>query len=159
MRPQIILGIAIVFFLFVPLGGFANIFPLFVIGLIVSGIGFILYAIFVREREDQYKWVYWLHRSVVFGIGCLAFVAGTYNSLDLPAYFKKEYDTIQGIPTEIIYYEPSRGEITGTFSITIDGEIFSIDRRLGQGVEDLENRMFTIRYLPRSKWIIDYEMK
>ncbi len=159
MRAKLTIAIAVAFFLLVPLGGYANVFPIFVLGLTVSGIGFIYYSIIVKEREDQFKWVYWLHRIVVFGIGCIALTAGSHDALDLPAYVKREYLTIEGVPSEIVYYEPSRGEITGTFSIRINGETFCIDRRLGQDVEDIENRVFVIQYLPRSKWIIGYHIK
>lgn len=132
MKTSFLIGAGIFFFLLVPLGIFANIFPLYGIGLSGAGVCFAIFSIIVKKDWkgfNRFKRVPYLSTSVIgmyrvflLGIGLLALYGASAFWQDLPAYLSEDYSTAEGVPEEVIKEEGSDGLII----LTIDGKKFSL---------------------------------
>ncbi|MEY2194456.1 hypothetical protein AB7942_17200 [Neobacillus sp. BF23-41] len=170
MKAPFILGLGITFFLLVPLGMYTNIFPFCAIGLTGAGLSFILISLkvknvwkgFNRVQELPYigSSVMWIYRFGILGLGALALFSASAYWADSPAYIKKNYTILEGIPSKIVYEKPSKGEIQGTITVIIHNKRLNISPNPKYPIEkNVEGRRFQINYLPNTEWVMDYKIE
>ena len=171
MKAPFIFVLAITFFLLVPLGIYTNNFPFCAIGLTGAGLSFILFSLkvkkdwkgFNRVKELPFigSSVVWIYRLGILGIGAVALYSASSFWADSPAYVKKNYAKLEGIPSKIVFEKPSSdGEIEGTITVIINHKRLSIapnpHRPIGKNVD---GHRFMINYLPNTKWVMDYKIE
>ena len=171
MKAPLILGLGITFFLFVPLGIYTNIFPFVTIGLTGAGLSFILYSLKIKNdwkgfnRMQKLPFigssVVWIYRLGILGLGAVALYSASSFWADSPAYIKKNYAKIEGIPSKIVYEKaPSMGQIEGTITVIINNKRLSIAPNPRYPIKNnVEGRHFLINYLPNTEWVMDYTIK
>lgn len=171
MKAPLILGLGITFFLFVPLGIYTNIFPFVTIGLTGAGLSFVLYSLKIKNdwkcfnRMQKLPFigssVVWIYRLGIFGIGAAALYSASSFWADSPAYIKKNYAKIEGIPSKIVYEKAtSRGQIDGTITVIINNKRLSIAQNPRYPIKNnVEGRHFLINYLPNTEWVMDYTIE
>lgn len=170
MKAPFILGLGITFFLLVPLGIYTNNFPFSAIGLTGAGLSFILYSLkvkkdwkgFNRVQELPYigSSVVWIFRLSVLGLGAVALYNASAFWADSPAYIKKNYTKIEGIPSKVVYENPSKGKFNGPITVIINNKRLSIAPKPRFPMErNLEGRRFLIDYLPNTEWVMDYKIE
>ena len=170
MKAPFILGLGITFFLLVPLGIYTNNFPLCAIGLTGAGLSFILYSLKVKNdwkglnRVQELPYigtsVIWVYRFGILGLGALALFSASAYWADSPAYIKKNYTKVEGIPSKIVYDQPSKGEIGGTITVIINHKRLSISPNPHNPIgKKMEGRRFLINYLPNTEWVMDYKIE
>lgn len=168
MIASVFIGLGIFFFLFVPLGIYMDLFIIYGIGLTGAGLSFALFSLFVKRSWKGFKRVQDIptlssviilfYRLFIFAIGVFALYGATAFWLDLPDFFNKEYAKLEGIPSQLTYEEPARGDLTGTMIITINGKTLPLHPTPQVPIENLQGRYFQIHYLPNTEWIIHYEI-
>lgn len=141
-------------------------FMLYLIGLTAMG-GFI----FITGLAIPRRWD-WLNQSfqtrknvptfIVKGLILLAGAGMLIGSInywkDVPYYRNQEYSTVSGKPSIVDVYSSSKG---GGEDIVITIKDISLDiypYPVYDDPQDLKKRYFTVRYLPHTKWVIDYEL-
>jgi hypothetical protein len=170
MKAPFILGLGITFFLLVLLGIYTNIFPYCAIGLTGAGLSFILYSIKVKRDWKGFNRVQkvpyigssavWIYRLGILGLGALALYSASSFWADSPAYLKKHYAKLEGIPSQIVYEGPVKGEIKGTITVLINNKRLNIVPNPHHPFEkNLEGRRFLINYLPNTEWVMDYKIE
>jgi hypothetical protein len=171
MKAPLILGLGITFFLFVPLGIYTNNFPLCAIGLTGAGLSFLLFSLKVKNDWKGFNRVQklpyigssipWAYRMGILGIGAAALYSASSYWADSPAYLKKNYAKIEGIPSKIVYEKPStKGEIQGTITVIINNKRLSIAPNPRDPIRNnVEGRHFLINYLPNTEWVMDYKIE
>lgn len=87
------------------------------------------------------------------GIAC-ALISSIYLR-DLPNYVQKDYETMKGVPSNIVNVKASRYEGNG-IDIVLNGKEFRINGDLQ--IDNLRDKQFVINYLPHSNWIISYKV-
>jgi hypothetical protein len=73
--------------------------------------------------------------------------------VDLPSYLKGEYKVVEGVPSEFEFRSPRHGP--RHWEVVVDDVKFSMPEKIK---EEYFDRWFVIRYLPHSKFIIDYKI-
>jgi hypothetical protein len=169
MKAPFILGLGITFFLLVPLGIYTNIFPYCAIGLTGAGLSFILYSIKVRRDSKRFDRVQalpyigssliWVYRLGILSLGAIALYSASSFWADSPAYLKKNYAKIEGIPSKIVYERPIKGEIKGTITVIINNKRLNLAPNPHYSIEKLEGHRFLINYLPNTEWVMDYKIE
>ncbi|MEH7074921.1 hypothetical protein [Neobacillus drentensis] len=171
MKAPLILGLGITFFLLVPLGIYTNIFPFCAIGLTGAGLSFILYSLKVENDWKGFNKVKKLpfigtsavliFRLSLLGLGAAALYNASAFWADSPVYFKKNYAKLEGIPSQVIYEKPAKGEmINGPITVIINNKRLNIAPKPDYPIErSLEGRRFLINYLPNTKWVMDYKIE
>ena len=171
MKAPLILGLGITFFLFVPLGIYTNNFPFCTIGLTGAGLSFLLFSLKVKNDWKGFNKVQklpyigssipWAYRMGILGIGAAALYSASSYWADSPAYLKKNYAKIEGIPSKIVYEKPStKGEIQGTITVIINNKRLSIAPNPRDPIRNnVEGRHFLINYLPNTEWVMDYKIE
>jgi hypothetical protein len=172
MKAPFIFGLAITFFLLVPLGIYTNNFPFCAIGLTGTGLSLILFSL--KEKNGR-SWkgtnrlkklpfigssVMWIYRIGILGLGGLALFSALPYWADSPAYINKNYTKLEGIPSKIVYDQPSKGEIGGAFTVIINNKRLSIAPNSHYPHEkNIEGQRFLIKYLPNTDWVMDYKIE
>lgn len=171
MKAPLILGLGITFFLFVPLGIYTNNFPFCAIGLTGAGLSFLLFSLKVKNDWKGFNRVQklpyigssipWAYRIGILGIGAAALYSASNYWADSPAYLKKNYAKIEGIPSKIVYEKPTtKGEIQGTITVIINNKRLSIAPNPRDPIRNnVEGRHFLINYLPNTEWVMDYKIE
>ncbi|WP_066253788.1 hypothetical protein [Neobacillus drentensis] len=170
MKAPFILGLGITFLLLVPLGVYTNNFPFCAIGLTGAGLSFILLSLkvnndwkgFNRVQELPYigSSVTRVSRLGILGLGALALFSASSYWADSPAYIKKNYTKIEGIPSKIVYEQPAKGEIGGLITVIINNKRLSIAPNPHYPIEkNMDGRRFFINYLPNTEWVMDYKIE
>lgn len=168
MAAGVLIGLALAFFLLVPIGIFADFFFVYGIGLTSAGIFLILFAIVVKNNWKgfhSFEGVRWLEaifprlvRLFLFALGVLMLTGASAFWQDVPLYLKKEYHYVEGVPSEIIYHEPTRGNIHPSITVNIEGQKLTIQPAPKYSLEELNKMTFKIFYLPNTEWLITYEI-
>ncbi|MFP5115350.1 hypothetical protein ACSU64_23650 [Bacillaceae bacterium C204] len=171
MKAPFILGLGITFFLLVLLGIYTNIFPFCAIGLTGAGLSFILYSLkvkndskgFIRVQELPFigSSIVWIYRIGILGLGAVVLYSASAFWADSPAYIKKNYAKIEGIPSKIVYEKPtSKGGMEGAITVIIHNKRLSISPNPRYPFEkNVEGRHFLINYLPNTEWVMDYKIE
>lgn len=73
--------------------------------------------------------------------------------VDLPAYLKKEYKVVEGFPTKFEFYDARKGP--NYWEVVVDDIKFSMPEEIKTGSS---NKWFVIKYLPHSKFILEYKI-
>ncbi|WP_066070816.1 hypothetical protein [Neobacillus soli] len=154
------------FFLF-GIGLYANIFILYGFGLTGFGLAFALFGllnlikpIMVAGTPKSNTGAIWFLGLSIIGIGSFAIYSSSGFWLDFPAYINKNYSRLEGIPSKIIYEEPSsRSEIEGKVFVTINNKRLSLDPPPKYSVQKMKGHRFEINYLPNTDWIISYQIE
>jgi hypothetical protein len=73
--------------------------------------------------------------------------------VDLPSYFKHEYKVAEGIPSKFEFHSVRKGP--DYWEVVVNDVKFSMPSDIK---EEYSHRWFVIRYLPHSKFILDYEI-
>ena len=73
--------------------------------------------------------------------------------VDLPSYLRNDYKMVEGIPTKFDFHMPRSGP--RHWEIVVDDVKFTMPETIND--ESVE-RWFVIRYLPHSKFVIDYDI-
>jgi hypothetical protein len=171
MKAPFIFGLGITFFLLVPLGIYTNIFPFVAIGLTGAGLSFILYSLKVKTNWKGFNKVQrlpyigssvvWIYRLGILGIGVVALYSASSFWADSPTYVKKNYAKLEGIPSKIVFENPSsKEEIEGTITVIINNKRLSIAPNPHHPIgKNVEGHRFQINYLPNTKWVMDYKIE
>lgn len=160
--PWLFMATAFIFFILIPTGFFTKHILVFFIGLAGVGSSMILFALTATKKWSGYgdnKSVAWFFRLVVVVIGSVVlYVANIYYS-DVRSYLDGSYAIITGVPSEIIGSDAQR-EFVPTITVVINNESFEIipKAKYFNNLEALENKMFTIYYLPNTKWVIKHDV-
>ncbi|MEH7309294.1 hypothetical protein, partial [Neobacillus drentensis] len=146
-------------------------FPFCAIGLTGAGLSFILFSLKVKKEWKGFKRVQelpyigssilWVYRLGILGLGALALYSASAFWADSPAYIKKNYVKLEGIPSKIVYERPStKGVIQGTITVIINNKRLSIAPNPRYPIKkNVEGRHFLINYLPNTEWIMDYRIE
>ncbi|WHY69353.1 hypothetical protein [Neobacillus sp. SuZ13] len=171
MKAPLILGLGITFFFFVPLGIYTNIFPFVTIGLTGAGLSFTLYSLKIKNDWKGFNRlqklpfigssVVWIYRLGILGLGAVALYSATSFWADSPAYIKKNYAKIEGIPSKIVYEKATlKSQIEGTITVIINNKRLSIAPNPHYPIKNnVEGRHFLINYLPNTEWVMDYTIE
>jgi hypothetical protein len=73
--------------------------------------------------------------------------------VDLPSYIKQDYKVVEGVPSVFEFHQPRSG--SRYWEIVVDGVEFYMPENINERFSD---RWFVVRYLPHSKFILDYKI-
>ncbi|PEK98188.1 hypothetical protein [Bacillus sp. AFS017336] len=168
MLAQVLIGLAVFFFISTFIGSQANIFLLYGIGLTGAGLTCVLFAITVKNNWKGFKKYHVaskfenisisFNRLVILVVGLFSLYGTVSFCMDLPAYINKNYSHLEGIATKITNDETSTGRLEGEFDVTINNKKITLESSSKYPIEQMDGHRFKVNYLPHTEWIINYKI-
>ncbi|MFE8699676.1 hypothetical protein ACFYKX_03450 [Cytobacillus sp. FJAT-54145] len=160
--PWLFITTLFIFILFVPTGYSTHHILVFFIGLVGVGASLVLFGLTATKKWKGYgelKPISWFFRLLAIGIGFFVLQLANQYYVDVKYYLDGETETVSGVPTEIIDFEANR-ELVKTVTVVIDDQRFDVAVKAKYFLEvgNMEDKTFVIHYLPRTKWVVNYEV-
>jgi hypothetical protein len=94
-----------------------------------------------------------LEERILYTLATLVLMFVAPHWLDIPAYLTHNYKVVEGVPTEFEYKSPYKA---GSY---LQVKIRSVELKLPKSVSRTDSdKWFVIRYLPNSKFILNYKI-
>lgn len=95
----------------------------------------------------------------MLGLGIIALLVSFYYFEDALRYLNKDYEILEGVPSDI-YYGELGGRFGGvtTINVSIDDKLMTLFPKPPYSVEELKGRYIKIYYLPKTKFLQYYEI-
>ena len=94
-----------------------------------------------------------LEERILYTMATLVLMFVAPHWLDIPAYLTNNYKVVEGVPTEFEYKSPYKA---GSY---LQVKIRNVELKLPKSVSRTDSdKWFVIRYLPNSKFILNYKI-
>lgn len=160
--PWLFITTLFIFILFVPTGYSTHHILVFFIGLVGVGSSLILFGLMATKKWKGYgelKPISWFFQMIAIGTGFLVLQLANQYYVDVNYYLKNESATVVGVPSEIITFDTTR-ELVKTVTVVVNDIPFDVVPKPNYYLEvkDMKEKTLVIHYLPKTKWVVDYEV-
>lgn len=113
----------------------------------ISSIALAFSCVIMLLLKD-FKWI----ERILYLLATIVLMIVAPHWLDIPAYLTKNYQVVEGVPTEFDYRSPYKA---GSY---LQVKIRDVELKLPKSIPQTESdKWFIVHYLPKSKFIMDYK--